>query len=266
MGSSDIEICSNCGREIGRSEQAYVFEVKIVCAQCDKKLRSASGDRAKVVSYRGQTVKSLVLGILGICSFLLGVILTIASSGLLGLTGSMLMVLTAPILGVIGLSLGSVAKRGMRVSGNEKFKGMATAGIVLGIIAVSFGGLIALVSSAIWAGYVPPGEQFNLWSFLLYAILNPAVILLLWVCTTLWVGIDSYDLMRNISGVERKQIDVVVRSSVMWVVGCVLLWIVVFPWYLLKRQKYIAFQRNNLVKLELERQKEGRQRDADYKP
>lgn len=36
----DIEICSNCGREIGRSEQAYVFEGKIVCAECDNALRS----------------------------------------------------------------------------------------------------------------------------------------------------------------------------------------------------------------------------------
>ncbi len=36
----DIEICSNCGREIGRSEQAYVFGGKIVCAECDNALRS----------------------------------------------------------------------------------------------------------------------------------------------------------------------------------------------------------------------------------
>ena len=40
MGSFDIEICSNCGRDIARSEQAYVFEGKIVCAECDNTLRS----------------------------------------------------------------------------------------------------------------------------------------------------------------------------------------------------------------------------------
>ena len=40
MGSFDIEICSNCEREIARSEQAYVFEGKIVCAECDNTLRS----------------------------------------------------------------------------------------------------------------------------------------------------------------------------------------------------------------------------------
>jgi hypothetical protein len=41
MDSFDIEICSNCGREIARSEQAYVFEGKIVCAGCDNALRSS---------------------------------------------------------------------------------------------------------------------------------------------------------------------------------------------------------------------------------
>ena len=40
MGSFDIEICSNCGREIARSEQAYVFEGKIVCAECDNAFRN----------------------------------------------------------------------------------------------------------------------------------------------------------------------------------------------------------------------------------
>jgi hypothetical protein len=38
----DIEICSNCGREIARLEQAYVFAGKIVCAECDRSLRSIS--------------------------------------------------------------------------------------------------------------------------------------------------------------------------------------------------------------------------------
>jgi len=44
MGSFDIEICSNCGREIARSEQAYVFEGNIVCAECDNTLRSGPVD------------------------------------------------------------------------------------------------------------------------------------------------------------------------------------------------------------------------------
>ncbi len=39
MGSNDIEICAECGREISRSEQAYIFDGNIVCAECDKELR-----------------------------------------------------------------------------------------------------------------------------------------------------------------------------------------------------------------------------------
>ena len=44
MGSIDIEICSNCEWEIARSEQAYVFEGKIVCAECDNTLRGGPVD------------------------------------------------------------------------------------------------------------------------------------------------------------------------------------------------------------------------------
>jgi hypothetical protein len=44
MYSIDIEICSNCGRDIARSEQAYVFEGKIVCAECDNALRTGTVD------------------------------------------------------------------------------------------------------------------------------------------------------------------------------------------------------------------------------
>jgi len=40
MGPTDIEICSNCEREIARSEQAYIFEGNIVCAECNKELQS----------------------------------------------------------------------------------------------------------------------------------------------------------------------------------------------------------------------------------
>lgn len=44
MGSIDIEICSNCEWEIARSEQAYVFEGKIVCGECDNTLRGGPVD------------------------------------------------------------------------------------------------------------------------------------------------------------------------------------------------------------------------------
>ena len=50
MGSIDIEICSNCERAISRSEQAYVLEGDIVCADCDTKLRSGPQTRQIALS------------------------------------------------------------------------------------------------------------------------------------------------------------------------------------------------------------------------
>ncbi|NIP22404.1 MAG: hypothetical protein GWN67_20090 [Phycisphaerae bacterium] len=44
MGSFDIEICSDCGLEMPRSEQAYVFEGRIVCGVCDNTLRAGPVD------------------------------------------------------------------------------------------------------------------------------------------------------------------------------------------------------------------------------
>ena len=35
-----LERCGNCGREIGRMEQAHLFEGEVVCATCIKKLAS----------------------------------------------------------------------------------------------------------------------------------------------------------------------------------------------------------------------------------
>ncbi len=50
MGSFDIEICSNCGPEISRSEQACVFAGNIVCAECDNTLRSVPVDELAAIS------------------------------------------------------------------------------------------------------------------------------------------------------------------------------------------------------------------------
>lgn len=49
-GSEDKEICANCGRQIPPSEQACVFNGKIVCAECDEKLRSDSKPEASLES------------------------------------------------------------------------------------------------------------------------------------------------------------------------------------------------------------------------
>jgi len=40
MSPTNVEICSNCGQVLLRSEQAYVVRGKIVCPECDKLLRS----------------------------------------------------------------------------------------------------------------------------------------------------------------------------------------------------------------------------------
>jgi putative phage-type endonuclease len=37
-----IEVCSNCSKEIGRFQQAYIFRDKIVCAECDMMLRQGA--------------------------------------------------------------------------------------------------------------------------------------------------------------------------------------------------------------------------------
>ena len=40
MSGINKEICGKCGKEIGRSEQAYVFDGKINCGECDAKIRN----------------------------------------------------------------------------------------------------------------------------------------------------------------------------------------------------------------------------------
>lgn len=45
MTRKDAEICEKCGREISRSEQAYVFEDMIVCSECNRKLRVGTSAR-----------------------------------------------------------------------------------------------------------------------------------------------------------------------------------------------------------------------------
>jgi hypothetical protein len=44
MSGINKEICGKCGKEIGRSEQAYVFNETIVCSQCNQKLRKTIED------------------------------------------------------------------------------------------------------------------------------------------------------------------------------------------------------------------------------
>lgn len=42
IGDNKVEVCSICGKHIGRLQQACVFSDRIVCAECDKKLRAVA--------------------------------------------------------------------------------------------------------------------------------------------------------------------------------------------------------------------------------
>jgi len=42
-----IESCQNCERKIGKLERAFIFKGKVVCAECDKRLRADSGNPIK---------------------------------------------------------------------------------------------------------------------------------------------------------------------------------------------------------------------------
>ncbi|MHC4365583.1 MAG: RDD family protein, partial [Planctomycetota bacterium] len=39
VSNRKVEVCENCGRTIGKLEQAYVFKKHIVCLQCHEKLK-----------------------------------------------------------------------------------------------------------------------------------------------------------------------------------------------------------------------------------
>ncbi len=60
------------------------------------------------------------------------------------------------------------------------------------------------------------------------------------IWTSVWVGIDATRLMRDIPKEELKKISSATTTTD-WVAGCLLLWIVCLPWYLVTRSKYIAY-------------------------
>ena len=67
---------------------------------------------------------------------------------------------------------------------------------------------------------------------------------LLWVIvigTSIWVGFDSHTLLSQIPKDKRKVLSSGATSPFVWVLGCFLLWIIAFPWYLSARSKYINY-------------------------
>lgn len=60
---------------------------------------------------------------------------------------------------------------------------------------------------------------------------------LLVIASAIWVGIDAGKIMPDKETIKSKNISGL-QSPGAWIAGCILFWIVFFPWYLSKRQEY----------------------------
>lgn len=67
------------------------------------------------------------------------------------------------------------------------------------------------------------------------------VVVLMVLGTSIWVWFDARGLMARIPDDERKKISGLATSPAGWAIGCILLWILVFPRYLFVRKKYAAY-------------------------
>jgi hypothetical protein len=59
--------------------------------------------------------------------------------------------------------------------------------------------------------------------------------------SAIWVLIDSTRLRKGLSKEERTPLGS--ARPVAWLTGCLLLWIVFFPWYISKRVRFMKWQR-----------------------
>ncbi len=57
-----VEQCENCGRLIGKLEQAYVYEGRVVCEQCNEKL--TKGPKKPTETKRGRNKRDLVVSLI----------------------------------------------------------------------------------------------------------------------------------------------------------------------------------------------------------
>ncbi|MEB3148163.1 MAG: hypothetical protein VKL60_03980, partial [Sphaerospermopsis sp.] len=69
-----------------------------------------------------------------------------------------------------------------------------------------------------------------------------SLILLIVIGTTIWVGLDAYKLGIKAGQLGGGLLDMGIPG---WVLGCLLLWIVFFPAYLVKRSEYIRINQGN---------------------
>ena len=67
------------------------------------------------------------------------------------------------------------------------------------------------------------------------------LVLLIVIVTTVWVAYDADGILSHISAAKRKSLGL--WGPGQWATGCLLVWILVFPAYLFKRQKYLRIVR-----------------------
>jgi len=67
------------------------------------------------------------------------------------------------------------------------------------------------------------------------------LILLVIIGTTIWVG---YDAHKNEISISAKKPYSINTGTVAWVITCLLLWIVTFPYYLVRRSKILRERKN----------------------
>jgi hypothetical protein len=242
------ETCVNCGRIISVKEQAYVHKNNIVCQSCycylsDLKQAASSSKSADfksahilptqttTVSYHREEATSVVLGILGILSWIIALIISITDSE------DKAWFWTSFIsygLGAAALSFGWIAKRGLRAGSNYQYDKVTVAGIFMGIIVVVL-------------NYISLNVTIMQKNDPILGMLVSGFILFVWG-SQIWVGVDSSDLMKNISEEQANRIFSLAPRSGSWLTGCVLFWILAFPCYLFTRCKYIRFQRQSYLR------------------
>jgi DNA-directed RNA polymerase subunit RPC12/RpoP len=71
-----VEVCVNCGSEIGQLERAYIYEGQVVCQKCDDKLRGVFLEEKASEKYKKPGKLSAIAGMrmgAGICNIIAGI-------------------------------------------------------------------------------------------------------------------------------------------------------------------------------------------------
>ena len=137
MSPTNVEICFKCGRLLLSSEQAYIVRGKIVCAECDKVLRSEqvphpapSSPKVCLASESShgnaapsKSESSAKTSKLAIWSFVLGI---------LSIAVGFITAIPALVFGIVGLVNVNQSK------GQLKGAGLAIAGIIISLFAMVF--------------------------------------------------------------------------------------------------------------------------------